>query len=193
MNKRILLAGLLGGVALFLWGGVSHMVLGLGETGVRFLPQQATVVDAMKASVPQSGFYYFPQADSSGKLRPEDENGPHGILIYHPAGASSTMSRQLVNECILNIVQALVAAFLLSLAPGLRGYISRVGFVALAGLLAGAAMSIELWNWLGFPANYTLGMIADRLIGFLIVGLIAAAFIKPAAAAQVQAIPARAA
>ena len=32
---RILVAGLLGGIVMFLWGVVSHMVLGVGDRGVR--------------------------------------------------------------------------------------------------------------------------------------------------------------
>jgi hypothetical protein len=168
------------------------MVLGLGEVGVKALSQQQAVVGAVKASVPQAGLYYFPQPESATKLRAEDVNGPWGILVYHPTGATSAMGPQLTVEFILNIVQALIAAFLLSLAPGLTGYLSRVGFVILAGLLAGAAMSIEYWNWYGFPANYTLGMIADRFIGFLVVGLIAAAFVKPQSA-RIQLVSAKAA
>jgi len=192
MAKRILLAGILGGLGLFVWGGLSHTVLGLGEHGVQYLAEPQPLVDALRISIPQSGFYYFPQMDSSGKLRPEQANGPWGILIYHPSGASPMMTRQLVNECILNIVQALIAAFLLSLAPGLTGYPSRAGFVIVLGLLAGAGLSIEYWNWYGFPANYTAATIADKVIGFVIIGLVAAAFVKPAPAA-IQAVPAKAA
>jgi len=192
MAKRILLAGILGGLGLFVWGGLSHTVLGLGEHGVQYLAEPQPVVDALRVSIPQSGLYYFPQMDSSGKLRPEQANGPWGILIYHPSGASTMMTRQLVNECILNIVQALIAAFLLSLAPGLTGYLSRAGFVILLGLLAGAGLSIEYWNWYGFPADYTAATIADKVIGFVIVGLVAAAFVKPASAG-IRAVPAKAA
>lgn len=92
------------------------------------------------------------------------------------------MPIQLLRECILNIFLALIAAYLLSLATGLTGYMSRVGFVLLLGVLAGAMINIEYWNWYGFPANYTVATIADKIIGFVIVGLIAAAIIKPAAA-----------
>jgi hypothetical protein len=187
--KRILLAGILGGLALFFWGGLSHMALGLGEVGVRPLPEPQAPVDALRTTVQQPGFYFFPPVDSSGKMRPEDVGGPHGMLIYYPSGANASMGRQLVVECILNIGQALVAAFLLSLVPGLGGYLARAGFVVLAGLLAGVAMAIEYWNWYGFPANYTLGMIGDRLIGFFIVGLIAAAFVKPLAVQPQQVMP----
>lgn len=178
--KRILLAGLVGGIALFLWGGLSHMALGLGEIGVQNLPQPQSVMDGVR-SIPKAGFYYFPPVDS-GKMAPEHAGGPWGILIYHPTGASMMMTGQLVNECILNIVQALLAAFLLSLVPGLGSYFSRVGFVFVIGLVAAITTNIEYWNWYGFPANYTAAIVSDRLIGFLIVGLVAAAFIKPAAA-----------
>jgi hypothetical protein len=192
MAKRILLAGVLGGVALFVWGGLSHTVLGLGEHGVQYLSQPQPLVEAMRASVPQSGLYYFPQ-DSAGKMRPELENGPWGIMVYHANGASSMMSRQLVTEGILNIVQALMAAFLLSLVPGLTSYLSRVGFLVLVGLIGSAGLSLQYWNWYGFPANYTMATIADKFIGFAIVGLVAAALVKPAPAGMIQAVPARAA
>jgi len=192
MAKRILLAGILGGIALFFWGGLSHMVLGLGGAGIQNLPQQQPVMDAMKAAIPQAGFYFFPHVDAAGKIPAEQANGPHGILIYHPTGATTMMTGQLVNECILNIVQALMAAFLLSLIPGLGGYASRVGFVLLIGLLAGITTNIEYWNWYGFPATYTAGIVADKLIGFLVVGLVVAALVKPAPAG-ISAVPARAA
>jgi hypothetical protein len=193
MAKRILLAGILGGIALFLWGGLSHMALGLGEIGVQALPQQQSTVDAMKASIAKSGFYFFPHGDTSRNLTPAEANGPWGILIYHPTGASFAMSHLLVNECILNIVQALLAAFLLSLATGLGGYVSRVGFVAALGLLATIGISIEYWNWYGFPANYTAATVADKFVGFLIVGLVAAALIRPAPARIEAVVTAKAA
>ena len=187
MTKRILLAGILGGVALFIWGGLSHMALGLGEVGVQVLPHEQPALDAMKASIPNAGLYYFPQGDASMKLTPAEENGPWGILIYHPTGATFAMSRPLLNECILNIVQALIAAFLLSLAAGLGGYPSRVGFVAALGLLATIGVNVEYWNWYGFPVSYTFFYALTEVIGFVCIGLVAAAVIKHAEPAHLSA------
>jgi large-conductance mechanosensitive channel len=184
MSKRILLAGLVGGVALFFWGFLSHAVLGLGQVGMRFLPQEQAVVEPLKAAVPQRGLYYFPQEDAEGKIAPDKAGGPYGILIYHPTGASPMMTGQLINEFILNVIQALIAAFLLSLAVGLTGYASRVGVVFVLGVLSGLATNVEYWNWYGFPANYTLAAVVDEIIGFLVVGLIVAALVKPATAMQ---------
>ena len=86
---------------------------------------------------------------------------------------------QLINECILNIVVALFAAFLLSLATGLNSYPKRVGFVTLVGLTVAIMTNLEYLNWYEFPVNYTLANILEVVIGFLIVGLIAGAIVKP--------------
>jgi len=178
MAKRILLAGVLGGLALFMWGGLAHMVLGLGEVGIQFLPQQPPVMDALKTTTAQSEMYFFPQVDKSGNVSAQQAGGPWGILIYHPSGASGMRPGQLVNECILNIVVALFAASLLSLATGLNSYPKRAGFVTLLGVTVGIMTNLEYLNWYGFPLNYTLANILEVVIGFLIVGLIAGALVK---------------
>ena len=37
---RIFLAGLLGGIAMFIWTSIAHMALPLGDTGVREIPNE---------------------------------------------------------------------------------------------------------------------------------------------------------
>jgi hypothetical protein len=190
MAKRILLGGILGGLALFLWGGLSHMALGLGEVGIQNI--QRPVYESMKAAMAQPGFYFFPESDGKGTIKDEFKGGPIGILIYKPAGAGAPMTGQLINETILNIIQALLAAYLLSLATKLVRYPQRVGFVFVLGILSAIATNIEYWNWYGFPSTYTMAAIVDKLIGFMVVGLIVAAFVKPMAG-SVQVMPAKAA
>ena len=190
MAKRIILAGVLGGVALFLWGGVSHMMIGLGNVGMQNI--QRPVYDAMKASIAQPGLFFFPESDMKGNIKDEYKGGPIGILVFKPTGAGASMTGQLTNEVILNIVQALLAAFLLAFAAKLARYPQRVGFVFVLGILSAIATNIEYWNWYGFPASFTLASIVDKLIGFMVVGLIVAAIVKPPAATM-QVIPAKAA
>jgi len=190
--KRILLAGLLGGLALFFWGALSHMALGLGDAGMEYLPQQQPVMDALKASVPDSGFYMFPQGDKAGNLPADKIGGAWGLMIYHSEGASGMRPMQLLNEAILNIALAFLAALLLSLAPQLTGYWSRVGFVFLLGLLPAFMTHFEYWNWYGYPTTYIVANIFDNVVGFLCVGLVAAAFVKPQPAG-IAAVPAKAA
>jgi len=192
MAKRILLAGVLGGFALFMWGGVSHNVLGLGAIGVQYLPQQQPIMDALRASVPQSGLYVFQQADAAGQVPADKAGGPYGIMIYHSAGAGSVMTGRLVNQCLLHIAMALFAVFLLSLVSGRTSFISRVGFVTFVGLGVALMTHVEYWNWYGFPLSYTITSIFIVVVGFLFVGLIAAAIVRPPTQG-VTAVPARAA
>jgi hypothetical protein len=178
MTKRILLAGVLGGLGLFVWGGLSHTVLGLGDAGVQVLPQQEPVMQTMKTAMPQSGMYMFPQGDKPGTLHADQVGGAWGILIYNANGATESIGPRLGRECLLNIVLAILAAFLLSRAP-LPSYLSRVGFVTVAGLITALMTNVEFWNWYGFPAKYTVSNVVSDAIGFVIIGLIAAAFVKP--------------
>ncbi len=187
---KIILGGILGGLALFMWGGLSHMALGLGSVGMQSI--QRPVYDSMKTSIPQAGFYFIPESDMKGNIKDEYKGGPTGILIYKLTGAGASMTGQLVNETILNIIQALIAAYLLSLTAKLTRYPQRVGFVFALGILSAIATNVEYWIWYGFPSNYTMAAMVDKLIGFMVVGLVVAAFVKPATA-TVQMMSAKAA
>lgn len=192
MAKRVLLAGLLGGMAFFLWNFVSHELLGVGEIGVKELPNETAILGAMRTNIPEPGFYFFPgtglpaNASRAQKEAAMPEfarkatTGPEGILIYHPIGESPISPRQLLTEGGTNVLQSFIAAFLLAQA-GLKRFSSRLGFVTLIGLLAAITTNISYWNWYGFPANYTLSYILGLFAGYAIVGLIAAAIVKTSA------------
>src|SRR5262249_50053998 len=96
MAKEILIAGTLRGFTFFVWGGLAHAVLGLGMIGVDNFAQDQPVMDSLKASVPQPGFYFFPHVDKSGRVTGDRVGGPYGIMIYHTAGAGGSMSGQLI-------------------------------------------------------------------------------------------------
>lgn len=187
MTRRILLAGLLGGIALFLWGSLTHIMLELGNVGIKELPQEQLVVETLRASVHEPGFYFFPgmglppratQQQKSAAIAQYEQKyqqGPYGVLIYHPTGTKVMSAGQLIVELTLNIAQALLAAWLLSMATGLNGFGTKVGFVGLLGTLAAITTNIEYWNWYGFPGRYTAAYVFDKVVGFLVVGMVVAA------------------
>ena len=53
MTKRVLLAAVLGGIAFFIWSSVAHVALPLGETGVKEIPNETSVLSAMQSNLPQ--------------------------------------------------------------------------------------------------------------------------------------------
>jgi hypothetical protein len=186
---RIFLAGLLGGIAMFIWTSIAHTALPLGEAGIREIPNEATVLDSMQANVgEQSGFFYFPGLGVGPNPTHEQKNEamkhmnerlarhPSGILIYHPPGSRPfQMARYLSIEFVTELAEAFLVVFLLA-QTRLTSFGARVGFVVLAGILAAIATNVSYWNWYGFPASYTAAYMFIQFIGFLCMGL-AAAFV----------------
>jgi hypothetical protein len=190
MTKRVLLAGLLGGIAMFAWTSLAHMVLPLGGVGVKEIPNEQGVLSALQASLGTApGLYLYPgtglgpDATMQQKRAAMDQYGqmlaasPSGILIYHPAGAQSMTAGQLGTEFLTELMEALLAVILLS-QTRLTSFASRMGFVLGAGVLAMIATNVSYWNWYGFPASYTAAYMATGIVGFLCVGLVAAAVMK---------------
>jgi hypothetical protein len=188
--KRILLAGILGGLTLFVWMYVAHDLLGLGEMGVGEIPNEAVVLSAMQGAIPEAGFYIFPGFGLGPKPTSEQrkaampqymkkyEQSPHGILVYHPASGPFPFGAALGREFALNVLQALLAAWLVAGAAGGRGYSVRVGLVTIAGTLAAISTNVEYWNWYALPGNYIAGYMTTQIVGFVLAGFVIAAFVK---------------
>ncbi len=126
MHRRIIIGGLLAGLATFIWGAISHIALGLGNVGIKSISNEAPVLAALQGNIKEAGFYFFPGLDRSPNLTKEQKAavekawgekylaGPRGILVYHPDGEAPMSPRQLLLQLAAEIVAALVAAFLLA-------------------------------------------------------------------------------
>jgi hypothetical protein len=188
--NRVLLAGLVGGVVLFAWLSLAHVVLPLGETGISEIPNEASVLQSMKAAMSKDGFYFFPgfglpegaTVDQQKAAMPAWEeryrSGPHGILIYHPGGDKPMSARQLATEFLTNIVQAVLVMLLLSWAR-IASFGRRLLFAAVSGLLASISTNVSYWNWYGFPTSYTLAAMFTMALGFLFVAMVGAWMMRP--------------
>lgn len=189
---RKLLAGVLGGAVFFVWLFVAHEVLGLGAIGVKDIPNEQVIMPVLKANIPEGGFYFFPgfglganptsdQKTAAMKAYSEKiAGGPSGIMIYRTSGAQAVSPRQMLTEFGTNVLQMLLAVFLLG-QTRLASFAARWRFVTAAGILAAISTNISYWNWYGFPGPYTLGYALSIASGFLVAGLVAAAMIKPGA------------
>ena len=198
MGPRILLAGLAGGVVMFFWGFVSHMLLPLGDAGISYLTYQDEILPSISKRISKPGLYMFPWPENPpGTPAPENDESmkqaeemhktmPHGLLIYNPPAGPYSMTPHLITEFATNVVSALIAAVLVCMAIGsLDSFVKRVLFVAAIGLSAGIAVNVPYWNWYEFPTSFTLAQIVEHVVGFTLVGAVIAAIIKPAAAGGV--------
>lgn len=194
--KRILLAGILGGLTIFIWTFVAHEFLGLGEVGIKEIPNEAAVLTAMQVTIADAGLYLFPGMGLGPKPTKEQQNAAmpaymkkyeksaHGILIYHPPSGAFNFGLLLGREFGLNVLQALLAAWLLACAAVGRTYAGRVMFVAVAGILAAISTNVEYWNWYDFPGNYVAAYMTTQISAFILAGLVIGGLVKNVAPAR---------
>ena len=186
-GTRIFLAGVLGAVAMFAWTSIAHMALPLGEAGVQNTMNDDALLTALKSTVnDKDGLYIYPtmglgpdathaqRSEAMEKYNATLEKNPSGFFIYHPAGSRPmTMGKFLGIEFGTELCEALLAVWLLA-QTRIFTFGGRVGFVTAAGIMAAIATNVSYWNWWGFPGNYTGAYILIQVVGFFLVGVVAA-------------------
>jgi len=178
---RVLVAGLLGAVAMFVWSALAHMVTPLGMIGFQQLPNEAAAVEQIhKAGGESRGFYFFPYMAPAGpdqaamdaqtaKLR----TMPTGILVYTPPGSPGMTPTQLITEFALQFIECLLAAAIIGLAT-IAGFLRRWMMVAMVGSVAAIATNFSYWNWYGFNLDYTVAQAFTEVMKFVIAGVVIA-------------------
>ena len=78
---RWLIATLAGAATVFVWGGISHMVL-LKGFGFTRMSSEEPIVSALRASLPGDGLYFFPSIELRGN--PTRESRPPGKRGFAP-------------------------------------------------------------------------------------------------------------
>lgn len=189
MTKKIVIGGVLAALAMFVWSSIAHMVLPIGDMGVKSITNEDAVIAAMKANITEDGFYFIPgEGMRAAASLPKEEQkaaldawqkkyeaGPRAILVYHPAGEKMFMPRYLVIEFLADVVVGLIAAFALAMASEkLRSFAGRVGLVTSLGILGFAAIEVSYWNWYGFPGAYEVGQFLDQIVGMFFAGIVLA-------------------
>ncbi len=186
MAKRVILGGLLGGILLFNWGYVAHMVLPLGHMACHVLPDEATVIGSIRSTIKEPGFYLFPGMDMSKQPSKSEQEawtekakqGPVGVVIVRPQGGEGMTPKTLGTEFGTNVVSALLAALILSQVRVGASYWTRVGIVTLLGVFAFVTVIVPYWNWYSFPADFVTSEAIEHTVGWLLAGLVLAAIVR---------------
>ena len=187
---KILLAGILGGIVMFVWTSIAHMALPLGEAGISEIPNESAVLSAMQSSMSdKTGLYIFPglgvgknatreeKSEAMKQMQQRIAANPSGILMYHPPGRQFAFGKALVIEFSTEVIQAILVIWLLA-QTRIESFAGRLGFVLIAGILASITTNVSYWNWYGFPGVYTASYILTEIVGFILVGVIAALVLR---------------
>ncbi|HEY2034335.1 MAG TPA: hypothetical protein VGH02_11675 [Rhizomicrobium sp.] len=173
---RILIAALLGAIAMFIWMAIAHTVTPLGTTGFSQIPNEGPVMSAMQTAMgDHAGLYFYPWVDPkdpkmSEQMVAAEKAGPHGLLVYNPAGQNldADMMPMLVKEFAKQFVQALIAAWIASMIMG--GFTTR--WLAVTGMFVSSAIAVNVsyWNWYHFPLDFTLAAIIMEVVSGIVAG-----------------------
>jgi hypothetical protein len=179
---RIIIAAIVGGIIVFVWSAVSHIVTPLGSMGISSLP------DAMLPSVgaaPASGMYFFPGMDMSRRPTPAEakaydekvRTGPSGLLVIRKSNGAAMNAATLGSEFFTNVVAALIAAMLASMMIG--GWLKRTIAVALMGAFGIISLVMSYGIWFGFPSQYITGEAITEIVGWFLAGMAIAKIVPP--------------
>ena len=188
--KKTLLGGIAGGIILFVWSFLAWIVLPLHTPTMHEIPNGDAVISTLKPLLPMKGLYLLRHNPGMSADRAAQDawtekvkQGPNGLILYDPAGTDPMMTSQMVVGLILDILSALVVAWLLTRSTALSAsYLSRVMFCGMFAIFATLFDYLSMWNWMGYPADFTTGLIVDSLIAWLLAGLAIAAIVKSPAA-----------
>lgn len=175
---RVLVAGLIGGIVMFVWGVAAHTVLGFGEAGTRLPVNENSVLSSLHEGLgKQPGIYMLPSLDPA-KMSDEAvlkaysakaATSPYAFVVYLPQGEDMMqMGPQIGRQWASDTLAALALAFILRLA-GL-GFRRRAALAAAAAIFAWLSTIVPYWNWYRFPLDFTLAALVEQLIGWLIAG-----------------------
>ena len=90
---RLLIAALLGGIVLFFWGFVSHMILPIGEMGHGQAVNEDVVIAALKDGLPaEEGVYHVPG------LAPDKYEDAAATAAYSAKAAANPMFRRVLDS-----------------------------------------------------------------------------------------------
>jgi len=152
MWLRILIAGFVGGVLIFVTGAMNHMAFHLLDRTFKNIPELDAFSEQLKTRNLDHGFYVFPgmpteeEQKDEAKMAAWNERyaaGPSGMLLIVHSGPL-LMGELLGKEFATNTIAALLAAWVISLAG------PDVGF----GRRWLAAVAIGLIGWFSFIASY---------------------------------------
>lgn len=169
---RVLMAGIVGGVVLVLWGAVFAAV---GPTDGRAGPQSAL------ASVVQQ---------HAGELREFIPLGPSEAHAAEPAQAGQAPRPEVMQASLdpFAVVQGLgvacaaatLAAFLMSMASGKnKAFAERVVVAVLLGVFASCAMLIPAGRWAEFSMQQAAPLVGEAVVGWLLAGMVMAVVLRP--------------
>lgn len=184
MAIRVLLAGLLAGLLVFVTGAIEHAVLGWSDRAMIALPAEKSFIEALKTHNLKPGMFSFPDKAEAGtaegyeQLNEKYKAGPSGMLIIHPTGEDMMGPKELGSEFLTNVLAGLLAAWLVSHMAAGATFGQRWQVGPIVGLIAWLSIAASYGIWYRFPWEFVRDELLCVLVDWSIAGLAIAAIVQ---------------
>lgn len=190
MVLTLIVGGIVGGVAFFIWGALSWMLLPWHHATFSRFHDEDEVARVIERNTDRSAVYGVPAPPKSDPGMSAEEKkaaeaatmnrmkqGPL-LLAVVTRGGLAPIWLLMIRALVVYMLSAMLVTWILMQTTGF-GFLGRAGFVGTVGLAAGFICRLPDWNWHGYAASYTAVNIADAAIGWFLTGLAIAAVVRP--------------
>ena len=195
LSNKLILAAVLGGFAMFVWGGLTHMALPIYNGALQQFTNEDAVTQAILANAPTSVTYFLPYEISSPAGASEEQKGAAAkkmeermlkgpqVFAFIRVGEFGSFPAKLLVELVTDIVAVFLLGWL-GVRLGVTSTRDRMISVIVVGLLVVLSDTMSQWNWYSAGFAFTLAETIDRVGGWLAAGLVMAKMMpKPQPAA----------
>ena len=177
--KKVIIAGLLGGLVLIIWSFVVNGLLGFGSSiNMKQVQNERPVYEMLKENVTQPGRYVVnPEATTEGRFPDED---PVYSVLYSGRGHGTAGGQMFAGLAVFFLVP-MIGAWLLTQASNrvLSNYLKKVFFFFVIGLLFALFCGFGKFGIGGYPLRDALMLGLHDIVVWTLVGLVIAWRIKP--------------
>ncbi len=184
MFKRVLSAGLLGGIVLIIWTEISFFILS-PQTFKKFPNKKIyEVVELIRENIDETGFYTKPEEQHIGtdyeSIREWKQKG-HMVMVLVRKDPFNNLGIKLILTVLIYLFIPVIPAYMLSIVSKekIKLYHRRVIFIALIGIIIALFYNIPKWSLYQYPFDFALASCCENLVGWTLAGLVIAWRINP--------------
>lgn len=182
---RILLGSLAGGAVLTAWIIFSWGVLPFRHDMAHLEPtDDAEVFRVLSENLERPGVYMsLYDEPEDPELRTAFLNGPSFVIQYPGGGHDAGLMGTIVIIMVVLLAPLVPAGMLYFASPAVQSsYLKRVAFIAAFGLFLGLFAEPFQVAYGGQPVSYAAFLAVHDILGWILVGAVVAAIVRPAAA-----------
>ncbi|MEO7265115.1 MAG: hypothetical protein ABIW38_09395 [Ferruginibacter sp.] len=173
--RKTIIAAVVGGIIIFAWQFLSWAALNLHKASNKYTPNNAAIMSALEANLPEEGGYVLPglpenatKADHE-KLMNESNGKPWASIQYHKSMKSSiaTMMMNMGRGLIVDIITVWLFCWILG-----KINIASFGTIFMASLFLGliiffnSSYTANIWyKWFDIMAHFTDAIVSWGVCG----------------------------